>query len=185
MANFFSDVLTSINAGNRVDAGTIRGNILSSTAVVNILVEPSVSDVFLYTDLPSNSRPQQLLFRNDDMDNPTNTVAVDIGIYASADFKLADGTTFLQNDVILVDAFGKDENSFFQDNRMVGEDFRFSTVGANSNTGLSNAQDYLWELAGLTSDPGVDLRIGIKITGAFTDFVAGTSLLIAQYTGRI
>ncbi len=184
MANFFSDVLTSLNAGNRVDAGTIRGNILSSTAVVNVQTEPAISDVLMYTDLPSNCRPQQLLFRNDDLDTG-NTVAVDIGIYASADFKLPDGTTFLENQVILVDAFGKDENAFFQDNRMVGEDFRFSTVGANSNTGLLNAQDYLWELAGLTSDPGVDLRIGVSITGAFGTFAAGASLLIAQYTGRI
>lgn len=182
MANLFSDILTLTNAGTILDGSTAFGNVIVSTSIVDVQSEPAVNDVLMYADFPSNAKLKTLFFRNDDLDS-TNTVAVDIGIYAAADFKLPDGTTFKENDVILVDAFGKDENAFFQDNRMVGEDFRFSVTGANSNTGLLGAQDALWQLAGLTTDSFQPLRIGIKITGGFGTFVAGASLLICMFSG--
>lgn len=187
MTIFLSDQLTQIENQDFVDPGTVSGKLLVSTSVINLTVEPVVSDVLLFAAFPSNSKLKTLTFYNDDLDTG-NTVAVDVGLYAANKFVLTNGETFDAKQVINPDVFAKDENFGFQVN--IGEDIRFHTSGSAfiNNGGYSNAQDYLWQLAGvaagnLTADPGKDLIVGVKIVGAFATFQAGKILLISTWTG--
>ncbi len=45
MANFFSDILIDANSDTIIDAGEVAGNLIMSTSVVDLTVEPSNEDV--------------------------------------------------------------------------------------------------------------------------------------------
>lgn len=186
MANFFSDILIDVNNDVIIDAGEVAGNALIATSVVDLTTEPATNDVVLYCDIPSNAKIKSLIFFNDDLDS-TNTVSVDIGIYAGERIVRTDGTVFDENDVIDTETFSNDENFFFQAN--IGEDMRYITNGnAFVNLGgYANSQLALWELAGIANlpeDPFKSLRIGAKIVGPFGTFVPGKTMLQVTYVGK-
>ena len=186
MANFFSDILIDANSDTIIDAGEVAGNLIMSTSVVDLTVEPSNGDVLLFADIPSNAKIKSLRFFNDNLDSG-GTVFVDIGIYAGERIVRTDGTVFDENEVIQVDTFVDVFNILFQTNlgtevRYIAGTNAFSTLG-----GYSNSQLQLWELAGIANlpeDPFKSLRIGVKIVNAFGTFVPGKILLQATYTGK-
>lgn len=186
MANFFSDLLIDVNNDVIIDAGEVAGNLVMSTSVVDITTEPSVNDLILFCDIPSNAKIKSLNFFNDDLDTG-NTVSVDLGIFAGERIVRTDGTVFDENEVIDQETFADDLNILFQGN--AGTEARYLT-NANAFTnlgGYSNSQLALWELAGvanLPEDPFKYLRLGITIVGGFDTFVAGKILLQVTYTGK-
>lgn len=189
MANILSTLLSDSKQEKIINAGIISGNVIASCSLIQINEEPELGDLLLYMDLPSNCVLHSLRFRNSIMEtiNPPggqNNNALVIGIYASSKFKLGDGTRFEENDEISPNFFGTSETMFDTNTEVNGIEVRYSITGANSNTGIDRFKQDLWQLAGLSSDPSVQLRIGAKISRAFGVFRPGVSMCQALFTGK-
>lgn len=186
MANFFSDILIDANSDTIIDAGEVAGNLIMSTSVVDLTVEPSNGDVLLFADIPSNAKIKSLRLFNDNIDSGSNVI-VDIGIFAGERISRTDGTVFDENEVIQVDTFVDNLNILFQTN--LGTEVRYNSDGAAFEDlgGYANSQLALWQLAGaanLPEDPFKYLRIGITLVVAIGTFVPGKVLLQITYTGK-
>lgn len=189
MVNILSTLLSDSKKDKIINAGIVSGNVISCSSLIEIDEEPELGDLLLYFDLPSNCILHSLKFRNSRMDiiNPPDggkNNALLIGIYAGSNFRLEDGTRFNENDAINPNFFGTSETMFDTNTEVNGIEVRYSITGSNTNTGIDRFKQDLWQLAGLTSYPFVDLRIGAKISRAFGEFTPGVSLCQALFTGK-
>lgn len=129
-----------------------------------------VSDIFLALPLPSGARMLSLVLFNDDLDShATPTLAVDVGGWYG-------------NDVT-----GKTSGTVIDSNNI---STAITTLQAANTTGvelLFEAQDIngigkpLWQILGLTSNPGGTIYVGFKVTTAAATAAAGTVSLRALY----
>lgn len=180
MANLFSDLLTARDAqGIITGPGTYAGASIITRAFINLTANPSASDTIMMLDLPSNAKPSSLFLYNDDIGD--NSV-VDFGIYAGGAFidTNLSLTEYAKDAVINQNAFDNGSGDLNNAHRNVHIDLRFQATGSASS--LDRIDDVMWQLAGLNSDPGVDMRIGIFIGTNFANFLAGNIALISEYT---
>lgn len=187
MANILSTLLSDSKKEKIINAGIISGNVISSSSLIDINEEPELGDLLLYMDLPSNCVLHSLIFRNTIMELVTtngNNAAIVIGIYAGSNFKLENGKRFQENDPISPNFFGTSVNIFDNNTEVDGVEMRYSRTGANANTGIDRFKQDLWQLAGLSSDPSVMLRIGAKISRGFGEFQSGSTMAQALFTGK-
>lgn len=129
-----------------------------------------VNDIALLLPLPSNAKMLSLVIFNDDLDShATPTLAVDVGGYYG-------------NDVT-----GQTSGTAIDVNNIASA---ITTLQAANTTGveiLFEAQDIngigkpLWQILGLTTNPGGTIYIGIKATTAAATAAAGTVTLRAMY----
>lgn len=129
-----------------------------------------INDIQLLLPLPSGARMLSLVIWNDDLDaHATPTLAVDVGGYYG-------------NDVV-----GQTSGTAIDVNNIASA---ITTLQAANTTGveiLFEAQDIngigkpLWEILGLTSNPGGTIYIGMKATAAAATATAGTVTLRALY----
>ena len=133
-------------------------------------------DVIMLAEVPSNSKIISIKLYNDDLDGGSGLVT-DIGLYnGGTKFNDTDGsaTAYAAEQVIDRDCYG----TLSTDLRAAvtaGTEFRFETLNINT---IAN---FVWEDGGLTSDPGVPLRIALTIETVAGSAAAGDITMIVQY----
>ena len=134
------------------------------------------NDVIMLAEVPSNSKIISIKLYNDDLDGGSGLVT-DIGLYnGGTKFTDTDGsaTAYAAEAVIDRDCYG----TLSTDLRAAvtaGTEFRFETLNINT---IAN---FVWEDGGLTSDPGVPLRIALTIETVAGSAAAGDITMIVQY----
>jgi len=133
-------------------------------------------DVIMLAEVPSNSKIISIKLYNDDLDGGSGLVT-DIGLYnGGTKFNDTDGsaTAYAAEQVIDRDCYG----TLSTDLRAAvtaGTEFRFETMNINT---IAN---FVWEDGGLTSDPGVPLRVALTIETVAGSAAAGDITMVVQY----
>ena len=134
------------------------------------------NDVIMLAEVPSNSKIISIKLYNDDLDGGSGLVT-DIGLYnGGTKFNDTDAsaTAYAAEAVIDRDCYG----TLSTDLRAAvtaGTEFRFETLNINT---IAN---FVWEDGGLTSDPGVPLRIALTIETVAGSAAAGDITMVVQY----
>ena len=178
MADLFSDVLTIRDTkGGISDASTYSGWQRVSKALIEITSEPALNELLHFIDLPSTDKPTSIKLVNTQIDSAP-TVVISIGIYAGAQFTKSDGTIVLKNEAISPTAFVT-VGTFFQTSTVDSpQEIRFDSTGTAA--ALINSDLSMWELAGLTEDPTINMRISAEIVNAFGTYTNGDVVMICN-----
>lgn len=134
-------------------------------------------DVVYLAQVPSNARIVSIKTYNDDLDGGTDS-AVNVGIYNGNEaFNDTDAseTAYAADAIIDEDAYAAADTSF-RAAVTAGTEHAFGTA-ARRNAPLRQ----VWEDAGLTSDPGVPLRVALTQTAAVTTDAAGDVAMVVTY----
>ena len=134
-------------------------------------------DAVILCQVPSNARILSIQIYNDDLDSGTDS-SVNIGVYnGNEQFNDTDGSqTLYAADAII------DEDAYFagltqlQAAAFVGDNLAFAPT-SRKNAPLQS----VWQDAGLTSDPGVPLRIALTQTATVSGAQAGDVVMVVQY----
>lgn len=167
-------MITNLEAAPVLQAGKgATGNGVKVAFVTEEVATTSIdeiNDIFLALPVPAGARMLSLVLFNDDLDsNGSPTLAVDVGGYYG-------------NDVT-----GQTAGTAIDVNNIASA---ITTLQAANTTGveiLFEAQDIngigkpLWEILGLTRNPGGTIYIGMKATAAAATAAAGTVTLRALY----
>jgi len=133
-------------------------------------------DVIMLAEVPSNSKIISIKLYNDDLDGGSGLVT-DIGLYnGGTKFNDTDAsaTAYAAEALIDRDCYG----TLSTDLRAAvtaGTEFRFETLNINT------VANFVWEDGGLTSDPGVPLRIALTIETVAGSAAAGDITMVVQY----
>lgn len=133
-----------------------------------------VGDIILLCPLPSNAVLTSLRLYNDDLDsNGTPLLAADVGLYYSGigSKQVADGR--VSGAVIDADCIATAITDLRAAN-VVGSEIRFEVAN------ITSVDKELWELGGLSADPGGLFYIGITLTAAAATAAAGDIVLVAH-----
>jgi hypothetical protein len=169
-----SSLITNMEA-SPVVMGTYgqTGNGLKMAHVVNNVATTSIDeadDIFLFLPVPAGAVPTSLMIYNDDLDSHgTPQLAVDVGLYYGADVP---GQT--SGTAVDVDCFASAITTLQAANTS-GVEILFEALD------IAKIGKPLWELGGLTSNPGGNLLIGMKVTTAAATAAAGHVALVLQY----
>lgn len=135
-------------------------------------------DVILMLPVPSHVSLHSLRLFNDDLDSGGTSGAVNVGLYNGPEaFNDTDAskTAYAAYAVIDADCFASAITSLTAANK-TGEEIRYEAAGTANE--IANVGNPLWQIAGLTSDPGRTFVVGITVTTAMTTPVAGTITLV-------
>ena len=167
------DPFNFLSAGNL--AGTVRVAMDSRACAADDL--NADGDAVIMAQVPSNARIINIQIYNDDLDSGSSS-SVNVGVYnGNEQFNDTDASATLYAADAVVD-----EDAYFggltqlQSANYVGDNIAFATT-TRKNAPLQA----LWEDAGLTSDPGVPLRIGITQTATVSGAQAGDVVMVVQY----
>ncbi len=167
MANDVSQLLTDLNSTPPVKHQSIdiESRLRRQTGVVAFTTGTS-GDIKTFVRVPSRARIEELYLATDQLDsNVAPTLAGEIGVYntpanggaaVSAALFAASGT-----------AFGHTASKPY--------------VDVLSNVAAGNRGQALWQLLGLSSDPGIDYDIAITLTANAATFAAGNAALRVGY----
>lgn len=119
-----------------------------------------VGDIIHMLRVPSHVVPTSLVLYNTDMDtHSTPTLACDVGVYRADTEVVKDADCFATAITTLQAA------------NTAGVDITYEAGAAGS---LGNIGKTLWEIAGYTSDPGIDLLISLTMTTEAATAATGT-----------
>ena len=159
--------------------GNVHGNLHQSMDVRACAADDlnADGDAVILCQVPSNARITSIRIFNDDLDTGTDS-AVNIGVYnGNEQFNDTDASqTLYAADAVI------DEDAYTAGSPQLraasggGDDLAFNQ-GGRRNAPLQS----VWEDAGLTSDPGVPLRIGITQTATVSGAQAGDVVMLVQY----
>lgn len=159
--------------------GNVGGNMHQSMDVRACAADDlnADGDAVILAQVPSNARITSIRIFNDDLDTGTDS-AVNVGVYNGGEqFNDTDGSqTLYAADAVI------DEDSYAAGSTQLraassgGDDLAFNQSGRR-NAPLQS----VWEDAGLTSDPGVPLRIAITQTATVSGAAAGDIVMVVQY----
>lgn len=167
-------LITNLEASPIVqgNTGSVGGNLkvaFTTTEVATTSID-EVGDVKLILPLPSGARLMSLVIFNDDMDsNGTPTLAVDVGGYYGHDVVGHTADTVIDADGI-ASAITTLQSANTTGVELIAEASPIEDIGKP-----------LWEIMGLTSNPGGTINIGTKVTTAAATAAAGTITLRALY----
>lgn len=133
-------------------------------------------DAVILCQVPSNARIVSIQLVNDDLDTGSDS-AVNVGIYNGNEaFNDTDAsaTLYAADAIIDEDCFAGSATDLRSTNS--GTEIGFRTA-ARKNAPLTT----VWEDAGLTSDPGVPLRVALTQTTTVSGAQAGDIAMIVQY----
>ena len=134
-------------------------------------------DAVILCQVPSNAVITSIRIHSDDLDSGTDS-SVNIGVYnGNEKFTDTDGsaTLYAADAVIDEDLFAATQG-ILRSGSVSPSDLAFERSGRKANPMLQ-----LWEAAGLSSDPGVPLRIAITQTATVSGAQAGDVLMIVDY----
>lgn len=131
-------------------------------------------DRVMILTLPSGARLIDLILFNDDLDsNGSPALTADIGVYYGGGQRIA-GVEKVSGDVIDDDAIATVITTLQTANtlgvRVIAEQLNIANIGKP-----------LFQVAGLTTDPGGNLHIGISVGTAAGTAAAGTVTMTALY----
>ena len=162
-----------------LDPGNVHGNLHQSMDVRACAADDlnADGDAVILAQVPSNARITSIMIYNDDLDSGANSL-VNIGIYnGNEQFNDTDAseTLYAADAVIDEDAYAA-ASSVLRTASTNGSEFAFS-LSTRKNAPLAA----VWEDAGLTSDPGVPLRIALTQTATVSGAQAGDVVMVVQY----
>jgi hypothetical protein len=162
---------------NFIDAGNLGGVMRVSMDARACAADDlnADGDAVLLAQVPSNARITSVRVYNDDLDSGSSS-SVNIGVYNGAEeFNDTDGsqTLYAADAVIDEDCFTAASGAL---QSAGGTELAFGTAARKAAPLVS-----VWEDAGLTSDPGVPLRIGITQTATVSGAQAGDVTMIVTY----
>mgnify|MGYP003639688823 CR=1 FL=1 len=136
------------------------------------------NDIIYMAEVPSNSKIVSIMLYNDDLDtNGSPALATDVGLYNG-------GTKFNDTDASTT-AYAA-EGLIDRDSYATA----ITTLQAANTSGVECAYEarnvnavanYVWEDGGLTSDPGVPLRIALTMETAAATAAAGDITMVVTY----
>lgn len=134
-------------------------------------------DAVIMAQVPSNARILSIMIYNDDLDSGSDS-AVNVGVYnGNEQFNDTDGSaTLYAADAIVDENCYAATQAFLQSDNSAGNEQGFR-VASRKNAPLTA----IWEDAGLTSDPGVPLRIALTQTATVSGAQAGDVVMVVQY----
>ena len=134
-------------------------------------------DAVVLCQIPSNARITSIRMFNDDLDSGTDS-SVNIGIYnGNQQFNDTDASkTLYAADGLVAETVYANASTQLQAANVAGDEIAFSRSDRR-NAPLQA----VWEDAGLTSDPGVPLRIGVTQTATVSGAQAGDLLMVVTY----
>ena len=136
------------------------------------------NDILMMAEIPSNAKIKSIKLYNDDLDsNGSPALVTDVGIYnGNVEFNDTDGsaTLYAAEGVIDRDCYGTVMTTL-QAANTAGVECRFETLG------VETVGNFMWEDAGLTSDPGKMLRIALTIETAAATAAAGDVTMVVEY----
>jgi len=171
--------ITKLDATPRglMEAGSGTGKVrVFMDTIAALTTDIDDDDVIMLAEVPSNSKIISIKLYNDDLDGGSGLVT-DIGLYnGGTKFTDTDGsaTVYAAAQVIDRDCYA----TLSTDLRAAvtaGTEFRFETLNINT---IAN---FVWEDGGLTSDPGVPLRVALTIETVAGSAAAGDITMVVQY----
>lgn len=153
--------------------GTVK-TLLDKIAVATTSID-EVGDIILLAPLPSNAIITSIKIFNDDLDShATPTLAADLGVYYSG--LGGNQAITLKTSGTVVDANNiSTAITTLQAANTSGVELRFEADD------IVNITKELWEVAGLTSDCGGVLYLGLTMTAAAATAAAGDIVILVQY----
>lgn len=159
--------------------GNVGGNLHQSMDVRACAADDlnADGDAVILAQVPSNARITSIRIFNDDLDTGSDS-AVNVGVYNGGEqFNDTDGSqTLYAADAVINESAYASLSTQLRQASSAGGDFAFTEPG-RKNAPLQA----VWEDAGLTSDPGVPLRIAITQTATVSGAQAGDLVLLVQY----
>jgi len=162
-----------------LDPGNVGGNLHQSMDARACAADDlnADGDAVILCQVPSNARIVRIEIFNDDLDSGSDS-AVNIGVYNGGEqFNDTDAskTLYAADAVIDEDAYQSTSSIL----RAIGEGTKNFAFGASTRRNVPLKQ--VWEDCGLTSDPGVPLRIAVTQTAAVSGAQAGDLGMIVTY----
>jgi hypothetical protein len=181
MATAYSTELTSFEATPQVmaDSGSAGGKVrVWSDTIAAGTGDIDDNDILMMAEIPSNAKIKSIKLYNDDLDsNGSPALVTDVGIYnGNVKFNDTDGsaTAYAAEGVIDRDCYGTLMTTL-QAANTAGVEVRYETLG------IETVGNFMWEDAGLTSDPGKNLRIALTIETAAATAAAGDISMVVEY----
>ena len=162
MAEINSDVMAEVTvAGKVADFYQLGGPLLSASAVVSPSATQASGDTANMVRLPSTAVIKGGKLQYDGSFTSGGTATVDVGLFSEGG---TDDADLLLNDVDIETAAGSTD------------------VFANGTAAVADQNKALWELLGLSSDPGG--YVDVKVTFGVTLTAAGALKLVLDYTAN-
>ena len=181
MATAYSTELTSFEAVPQVmaDSGSAGGKVrVWADTIAAGTGDIDDDDIIMMAEIPSNAKIKSIKLYNDDLDsNGSPTLVTDVGIYnGNVKFNDTDGsaTAYAAEGVIDRDCYGT-VMTMLQAANTAGVEVRYETLG------VETVGNYMWEDAGLTSDPGKNLRIALTIETVAATAASGDISMVVEY----
>jgi hypothetical protein len=176
------DNVTNLEASPAVTLETAgkQKKVLIDTVAAATTSLDETNDAIMLGPLPSNAIITSLAIKNDDLDsNCTPALAVNIGAYYSGvgGNQSNDGNT--SGTVIDADLFASAVTTLQSANANWVE-----LLGESTVYGVEDATTELWSAAGLSSDPGGLIYVGIAVTTAAGTAAAGDIALKVEYIAK-
>lgn len=181
MATAYSTELTNLEATPQVmvspasAGGKVR---IWSDTIAAATTDIDDDDIIMMAEIPSNAKIKSIMLYNDDLDsNGSPALVTDVGIYnGNVKFNDTDGsaTAYAAEGVIDRDCYGT-VSTVLQGAVTAGTEFRYETLG------IETVGNFMWEDAGLTSDPGRMLRIALTIETVAATAAAGDITMVVEY----
>ena len=181
MATAYSTELTNLEATPQVmvspasAGGKVR---IWSDTIAAATTDIDDDDIIMMAEIPSNAKIKSIMLYNDDLDsNGSPALVTDVGVYnGNVKFNDTDGsaTAYAAEGVIDRDCYGT-VSTVLQGAVTAGTEFRYETLG------IETVGNFMWEDAGLTSDPGRMLRIALTIETVAATAAAGDITMVVEY----
>jgi|TARA_B100000315_G_scaffold179172_1_gene167861 hypothetical protein len=179
MGTAYSTELTNLEATPQVmvSPGSATGKVrVWSDTIAAGTGDIDDDDILMMAEIPSNAKIKSIKLYNDDLDASTGLVT-DLGIYnGNVKFNDTDAsaTAYAAEAVIDRDCYGT-VMTVLQGAVTAGTECRYETLG------IETVGNFMWEDAGLTSDPGRMLRIALTIETVASSAQAGDITLVVEY----
>jgi hypothetical protein len=181
MTTAYSTELTNFRASPqvKVSPGSASGKVrVWSDTVAVLTTDIDDNDIIHMASIPGNAKIKSIKVYNDDLDsNGTPTLVTDVGVYnGPTGFNDSDAssTRYDAGAVIDRDCYGT-VSTVLQAAVTAGTEFRYETLG------IETVGNYLWQDAGLTSDPRANLYIALTIETVAATAAAGDITMVVEY----
>jgi hypothetical protein len=130
-------------------------------------------DIIHVAEVPSNAKITSIKLFNDDLDTGTTSVA-NVGLY-NGGTKFKDGATSYAADGLIDEDAYASAITTLQAVNTSGVELAFEARD------IANVHNYVWEDAGLASDPKVPLRIALTQTATVAGAQLGSLTVLVEY----
>lgn len=169
VTNITADPLVSLHK-----KGAVKKVVIDEVEVASTNID-DIGDIILMGPIPSNAVITSLKLFNDDLDsNGTPLLAANVGLYYSGKGNVVDGVRKDYGVVVDADCIGTAITTL-QAANVSGAELRFEAAD------IDTIDLEAWELAGLTSDCGGLLLVGLTVTAAAATGAAGGIKLVVEY----